>query len=233
MLHVLQQHRLSRSELQNDCTNTKNTRMRPVPYQQGSSPAGLIRRKQRSISTHIYVRPSIHPPLRWMTEWKNNRYRIIVPRCSFFSLANNHICGLLFLFEFTVWARKQASGTAVCICDTCLGVRLHNRSLLPSDCQRLLLSRIVYFRRMFEGLHYEHRHALTVVHDIEQRTISTSVRGATGALSMGPSAMYTSNLTVSMFNKVFVLLNMISMFIIVATSSSHVHIFVVTNFFLD
>jgi len=35
-----------------------------------------------------------------------------------------------------------------------------------------------------------------------------------------------------MFSKVFVLLKMISMFIIVATSSSHVHIFVVTNLLL-
>jgi hypothetical protein len=64
----------------------------------------------------------------------------------------------------------------------------------------------------------------------------TSARGAAGALSMDPSARYTSNFTVSMFSKVFVLLNMISMFIILASSSSHVHIFVVTNlllFFLD
>ena len=59
--------------------------------------------------------------------------------------------------------------------------------------------------------------------------MSTRVIEATGALNMGPSTGYTSNLTVSMFNKVFVLLNMISMFIIVATSSSHVHIFVVMN----
>ena len=60
----------------------------------------------------------------------------------------------------------------------------------------------------------------------------TRVNGATGALSTGPSAGYTSNLIIFKFNKVFVLLNMISMFIIVATSSSHVHIFVVTNLLL-
>ena len=59
--------------------------------------------------------------------------------------------------------------------------------------------------------------------------MSTSAHVAAGALSMGPSAGYTSNLTVSMFSKVFVLLNMISMFIIVATSSSHGHIFIVMN----
>jgi len=71
-----------------------------------------------------------------------------------------------------------------------------------------------------------------MVHDIEQRTMSTSTCGAVGALSMGPSTGYTSNLTVFMFSKVFVLLNTINMFIIVATSSSQVHIFVVTNLLL-
>jgi hypothetical protein len=84
----------------------------------------------------------------------------------------------------------------------------------------------------FEGLHYEHHSASIVVRDIEQRTTSTSMRGATGALSMDPSIGYTFNFTVSMFSKVFVLLNMISMFIIVATSSTHVHIFIVTNLLL-
>jgi hypothetical protein len=58
------------------------------------------------------------------------------------------------------------------------------------------------------------------------------VNGVTSALSMDPSTGYTSNLIVSIFSKVFVLLNMISMFIIVATSSSHMHIFVVTNLLL-
>jgi hypothetical protein len=38
---------------------------------------------------------------------------------------------------------------------------------------------------MFEGLHCEHRLASTVVHDIEQHTMSTSVRGATGAFEHG------------------------------------------------
>ena len=54
--------------------------------------------------------------------------------------------------------------------------------------------------------------------------MSISARGAAGALSMDPSVGYTSNLIVSMFNKVFVLLNMINMFIVLGTSSSHVHI---------
>jgi hypothetical protein len=60
----------------------------------------------------------------------------------------------------------------------------------------------------------------------------TRVNGATSALSMHPSAGYTSNLIVSIFSKVFVLLNMINMFTIVATSSSHMHIFVVKNLLL-
>ena len=62
--------------------------------------------------------------------------------------------------------------------------------------------------------------------------MSTRVNGATGALSMGPSAGYTSNLTVFKFSKVLVLLNMINMFIIVAINSSHVHIFIVMNLLL-
>jgi hypothetical protein len=62
--------------------------------------------------------------------------------------------------------------------------------------------------------------------------MSIRVNEATGALSMGSSTEYTFNLTVSIFSKVFVLLNMISMFIIVATSSLHVYIFVVTNLLL-
>jgi hypothetical protein len=73
---------------------------------------------------------------------------------------------------------------------------------------------------MYEGLHCKHRPASTVVRDIEQRTMLTSVHGAAGALSMGPSTGYASNLTISMFSKVFILLNMISMFIIVATCST-------------
>ena len=58
----------------------------------------------------------------------------------------------------------------------------------------------------FEGLHYEHHLASTMVHDIEELTMSTSAHGATGALSMGLSAEYISNLTISIFSKVFVLL---------------------------
>ena len=43
----------------------------------------------------------------------------------------------------------------------------------------------------FVGLHCEHRPASTVVHDFEQRTMSTSTNGASDALGMGPSAGYS------------------------------------------
>jgi hypothetical protein len=89
---------------------------------------------------------------------------------------------------------------------------------------------------MFAGLHYVHHPAPTVVCDFDQRTMSTCAHGATRALSMGPSTEYISVLTVSIFIKFFVLFNMISIFIIVATIeinySSHVHIYVVTNLLL-
>jgi hypothetical protein len=136
---------------------------------------------------------------------------------------------------------EQASGTTVCICVTCSGVwaiRFLGSIFTPAHFF-LVSANIIFFffgssasQRTFEGLHCEHRPASTVVRYFEQHTMSTHVNGATGALSMGPFAGYTSNLTVSIFSKVFVLLNMISMFIIVVTSSSHVHIFVVTNLLL-
>jgi hypothetical protein len=46
----------------------------------------------------------------------------------------------------------------------------------------------------FVGLHYEHLPTSTVVHDFEQRTMS-STNGASDALNMGPSAGYTSRET--------------------------------------
>jgi hypothetical protein len=39
----------------------------------------------------------------------------------------------------------------------------------------------------FVGLHCEHRPASTVVHDFDQRTMSTSANGASDVLGMGPS----------------------------------------------
>jgi hypothetical protein len=44
--------------------------------------------------------------------------------------------------------------------------------------------------RRGQELHCDHLPALTAVHDFEQRTIATSVNGASDALGMGPSARY-------------------------------------------
>jgi hypothetical protein len=67
------------------------------------------------------------------------------------------------------------------------GIRLDGSAASISAYRRLLL-----LPQIVEGLHCEHRPASTVVCDIEQRTMSTSVRGAASALSMGPSAEYNS-----------------------------------------
>ena len=48
MLHVLQLHGLPRNKFQIYRTNTKNTRMRSVPHQQGGSPSDLV----APVSTH-------------------------------------------------------------------------------------------------------------------------------------------------------------------------------------
>jgi hypothetical protein len=72
----------------------------------------------------------------------------------------------------------------------------------------------------------EHRPASTMVRNIEQRTMSTCAIEHADALSMSSSARYISNLTISIFSMIFVLLNIISMFIVVVIGSSHVHMFV-------
>jgi hypothetical protein len=94
--------------------------------------------------------------------------------------------------------------------------RLRDCSVLPSDCRRLLLfPRIVSspFWWTFEGLHCELRPTSTVVRDIEQHTMSTSTRGAAGALSMGPSARYNSILEFVKFNIFSAMICMSFMFI--------------------
>jgi hypothetical protein len=124
--------------------------------------------------------------------------------------------------------------------DTCSGVRairflgsVSATTLLLDDCRRrFLLPRIVYFPMDVQGTALGTLSCIDcgplfrATHDID------SCEWSHRCLKHGPSAGYTSNLTVSIFSKVFVLLNMISMFIIVATSSLHVHIFVVTNLLL-
>ena len=124
--------------------------------------------------------------------------------------------------------------------DTCSGVRVIRFLGSVSMTTRffLMIADIFFFlgsstsRWTFEGLQCEHRPALTMVRDIKQRTMSTSVRGATGALSMGPSAGYNSILEFVKFNIFSAMIYMPFMFISATSASSnitHVHIHVVTN----
>ena len=79
------------------------------------------------------------------------------------------------------------------------------------------------------GLHCEQLSASTVVHDFEQRTMSTSANGASDALVMGPSAGYNLN---SMITSLYVLTVSICMSYLHAVafiSDIHMHIYVVTN----
>jgi hypothetical protein len=64
MMHVLELHGLSRSELHIDRTNTTNNRARPVPHQQGASPSCLVERKQGNINTHMNISTGINPSIR-------------------------------------------------------------------------------------------------------------------------------------------------------------------------
>ena len=71
---------------------------------------------------------------------------------------------------------------------------------------------------------------MTVVRDFEQLTMSGN--GATGALSMGPSAGYISIFELIKFNLIFAMISMLFMNIFAANLSSrkitHVHIFAIT-----
>ena len=79
----------------------------------------------------------------------------------------------------------------------------------------------------FVGLHYEHRPASTVVHDFEQRTMSTSANGGFDALDMGPSAGYN---LISVITAICVLTVSICMLYLHAfVNDIHMHIYVVTN----
>jgi hypothetical protein len=86
----------------------------------------------------------------------------------------------------------------------------------------------------FKGLHCVHLSAPTVVRDFEQLTMSGT--GATGALSIGPSAGYISILKLVKFNLIFVMTSLLFMNTFVANLSSskitNVHIFVITNLLL-
>ena len=80
----------------------------------------------------------------------------------------------------------------------------------------------------FMGLHCEHRPAPTVVHDFEQRAMSTSAIGASDALSMGPSAGYSliSVITV-LIAIVFVCIS--SLHAVVFIREIHMHIYAIMN----
>jgi len=66
--------------------------------------------------------------------------------------------------------------------------------------------------------------------------MSTSAYGATVAFGIGPSIGYICDLTVSMFNKIYVMSFMISMLVMVVTvvniSSSYMLMYVITNLLL-
>ena len=134
---------------------------------------------------------------------------------------------------------EQAYETAIYIYDICSGVRaIRFLGSVFATARFFLVTADVFFlgsstsRWTFEGRHYVHLPAPTVVRDFEQLTMSGT--GATGALSMGPSAWYIFILKLVKFN--LFLLCMLFMNIFAANLScskiTHVHIFVITNLLL-
>ena len=89
-----------------------------------------------------------------------------------------------------------------------------SRRLLPGD--------------PFVGLHYEHRPALTVVRDFEQRTMS-SANGASDALGMVPSAGYSLISVITVFCILTVSISMSSMHAVAFIRNIHMHIYAVIN----
>ena len=71
--------------------------------------------------------------------------------------------------------------------------------------------------------------ASTVVHNFEQRTMSTSANGASDALGMGPSAGYSLISVISVLYVFTVFTSMSSLYAIVFIRNIHMHIYVVTN----
>ena len=71
--------------------------------------------------------------------------------------------------------------------------------LLPGGCLRNSKAKRLLSGDPFVELHCEHRSAPTVVHDFEQRTMSTSANGASDALGMGPSAGYSLISVITVF----------------------------------
>ena len=87
-----------------------------------------------------------------------------------------------------------------------------SRRLLPGD--------------PFVGLHCEHLPTSTVVHDFEQRTMSTSANEASDALGMGPSAGHSLISVLCVFT---VFTSMSSLHVVVFIKNIHMHIYVVKN----
>ena len=79
------------------------------------------------------------------------------------------------------------------------------------------------------GLHCEHRPASTVVHDFEQRTMSTSANGASDALGMGPSVGYILISVITVFCAFTVSVCMSSMHAVAFIRDIHMHIYAIPN----
>ena len=79
------------------------------------------------------------------------------------------------------------------------------------------------------GLHCEHHPASTVVHDFEQRTMSTSANRASDALGMGPSVGYNLISMITTFFIFTISICMSCLHAVVFVSDIHIHIYVVTN----
>ena len=78
------------------------------------------------------------------------------------------------------------------------------------------------------GLHCEHLPASTVVHDFEQRPMS-SANGASDALGMGPSIGYNLNSVIIDLCVLTVSICMSYLHAVAFISDIHMHIYVVTN----
>ena len=91
----------------------------------------------------------------------------------------------------------------------------HGTRLLPGD--------------PFVGLHCEHRPTSTVVHNFEQRTMSTSANGASDALDMGPSAVYNLISVITVLCAFTVFICMSSLQAVAFIRDIHMHIYAVTN----
>ena len=79
------------------------------------------------------------------------------------------------------------------------------------------------------GLHCEDRPASTVVHDFEQRTMSTSANGASDALGMEPSAGYNLISVITVLYVFTVSICMSCMHAVAFIRDIYMHIYAVTN----